>query len=166
MRSVRSAQSESTRSRGRRSTTTSCSRRRNRRRFLSPAASKARTAVYVIAIESPQFNPAPLEQIAQQTGGRYFGTGSSEGIAAVYSTIKQELARTWRIEYLTAARPGDRIRLSASAIGQGSTTSGFTVPGTPPTDAAPSKIGPKGAYGPTGPLGIAAVVAFLVLLAS
>jgi tight adherence protein B len=51
-------------------------------------------------------------------------------------------------------------------IGNGSATSALTVPGTPPTDAAPSKIVPKGAYGPTGPLGIAAVVAFLVLLAT
>jgi tight adherence protein B len=130
------------------------------------AERQARTAVYVIAIESPQFNPAPLQQIATQTGGRYFGTGSSEGIAAVYSTIAKELARTWRIEYLTAARPGDRIHVSASFVGQGATTSSFTVPGPRPTDAAPSNLVPKGAYGPTGPLGIAAVVAFLILLAT
>jgi tight adherence protein B len=130
------------------------------------AARAARTAVYVIAIESPQFNPAPLQEIATQTGGRYFGTHSSAGIAAVYSAISKELARTWRVEYVTAARPGDRINVSASVVNQGTASDTTTVPGPPPTDAAPSKIVPKGAYGPTGPLGIAAVVAFLILLAT
>jgi tight adherence protein B len=130
------------------------------------AARAARTSVYVIAIESPQFNPAPLEEIAAKTGGRYFGTHSSAGIAAVYTAIAKELARTWRIEYLTAARPGDRIDVAATLVGQGSSTDTITIPGPPPSDAAPSKIVPKGAYGPTGPLGVAALVAFLILLAT
>ena len=129
------------------------------------AARTARTAVYVIAIESPQFNPAPLQEIAEKTGGRYFGTHSSKGIAAVYTAIGKELARTWRIEYVTAARPGDHINVAASLIGEGSATDTLTIPGTPPSDAAPSKIVPKGAYGPGGPLGVAVAVAFLVLLA-
>ena len=130
------------------------------------AAQAARTAVYVIAIESPQFNPAPLEEIAAKTGGRYFGTGSSEGIAAVYATIAKELARTWRIEYVTAARPGDRIRLDASVVGQGAASDGIKIAGLMASDPAPSKVVPKGAYGPGGPLGVAVAVAFLVLLAA
>ena len=128
------------------------------------AARTAQTAVYVIAIESSQFNPAPLEEIAAKTGGRYFGTHSSAGIAGVYATIAKELARTWRVEYVTAARPGDRIRVSASVVGQGTSTSGIRIPGTVPTDPGPSKIVPKGAYGPGGPLGVAVAVGFLILL--
>jgi tight adherence protein B len=62
--------------------------------------------------------------------------------------------------------PGDRIHVGAAVVGNGTATNAFTVPGTPPTDAASSKIVPKGAYGPTGPLGLAALVAFLVLLAT
>ncbi len=130
------------------------------------AARAARSAVYVIAIESPQFNPAPLQQIASQTGGRYFGTHSSAEIAGVYAAIAKELARTWRVEYLTAARPGDHINVAASVPGEGSASGAITVPGPRPTDSAPSKLVPKGAYGPTGPLGIAAIVSFLVLLAT
>jgi tight adherence protein B len=129
------------------------------------AARAAQAAVYVVAIESPQFNPAPLEEIAEKTGGRYFGTSSSEGIARVYATIAKELARTWRVEYVTAARPGDRIRVSASVVGHGSVDSQIAIPGAAPNDPAPSKVVPKGAYGPGGPLGVAVAVAFLVLLA-
>jgi len=129
------------------------------------AARAAQAAVYVVAIESPQFNPAPLEEIAAKTGGRYFGTNSSEGISRVYATIAKELARTWRVEYVTAARPGDRIRVSASVVGHGSANSQIAIPGAAPNDPAPSKVVPKGAYGPGGPLGVAVAVAFLVLLA-
>jgi tight adherence protein B len=128
------------------------------------AAREAQSAVYVIAIESSQFNPAPLEEIAAKTGGRYFGTHSSAGIAGVYATIAKELARTWRVEYVTAARPGDRIQVAASVVGQGSSASGITVPGAAPKDPGPSKIVPKGAYGPGGPLGVAVAVGFLILL--
>jgi tight adherence protein B len=130
------------------------------------AARAARSAVYVIAIESPQFNPAPLQEIAAKTGGRYFGTHSSAGIAAVYTAIGKELARTWRVEYVTAARPGDHINVAASLVGQGSAADTITIPGTGPSDPAPSKLVPKGAYGPGGPLGLAMAVAALVLLAA
>jgi tight adherence protein B len=130
------------------------------------AARAAHSAVYVIAIESPQFNPAPLQEIATQTGGRYFGAHSSAEIAGVYTAIAKELARTWRVEYVTAARPGDHINVAASVPGEGSASGSITVPGPRPTDPAPSKLVPKGAYGPTGPLGIAAIVSFLVLLAT
>jgi tight adherence protein B len=129
------------------------------------AARKAQVSVYVVAIESPQFNPAPLEQMAQETGGRYFGTHSSEGIAGVYAAIAKELARTWRVEYLTASRPGHRITVSASVVGQGSATSSLAIPGNAAAGAGSKSLFPAGAYGPGGPMGVAVVVAVLVLLA-
>jgi tight adherence protein B len=131
------------------------------------AARRAQTAVYVIGIESPQFNPVPLQEIAAQTGGRYFGTSTSAGIAAVYASIARELARTWRISYVTAARPGDHLRLEASVVGEGTGAADFSIPllngdvSAPP----PSKLVPKGAYGPGGPLGIGVAVGVLVLFA-
>jgi tight adherence protein B len=130
------------------------------------AAHAANAAVYAIGIEGTGFTPDPLIEISDQTGGQYYGASSTKALSAVYAKIADTLKRTWRIQYLTAARPGDRIHVGAAVVGHGTATDAFTVPGTPPTGAAPSKIVPKGAYGPTGPLGIAAVVAFLVLLAT
>jgi len=130
------------------------------------AARAAQSAVYVVAIESPRFNPEPLEQLAAQTGGRYFGTTSTEGIVGVYRTIAHELARTWRFEYLTTARPGDQIRVQASVIGEGSATKALTITqGDALNVPSPSKLVPKDAYGPGGPLAIAIAVGTLVLLA-
>ncbi len=130
------------------------------------AAHQANAAIYAIGIEGTGFTPDPLLEIADKTGGRYYGASSTSALAAVYSKIADTLKRTWRVQYLTAARPGDRIHVEAAVVGHGIATNQLVVPGTPPTDAAPSKIVPKGAYGPTGPLGIAALVAFLVLLAT
>jgi tight adherence protein B len=129
------------------------------------AAREAQSAVYVVAIESPRFNPEPLQEIAAKTGGRYFAA-STEGITQVYTTIARELARTWRIEYLTTARPAELIRLRASVIGQGSTTQSLRLDSSGAFKAPePSKFVPEGAYGPGGPLGLAVAVAVLVLLA-
>jgi len=129
------------------------------------AARQANAAVYAIGIEGTGFTPDPLIQIADRTGGQYYAASSTSALTAVYAKIADTLKRTWRIEYVTASRPGDRIHVDAAVVGHGTATSALTVPGPAPSDAAPSKIVPKGAYGPGGPLGIAAVVAFLVLLA-
>jgi tight adherence protein B len=128
------------------------------------AARDANASVYAIGIEGTGFTSDPLVQIATSTGGQYYGAASTSKLASVYGSIGETLKRTWRIQYVTAARPGDRIHVTASIVGHGSVTDGFSVPGTAPRDPGPSKIVPKGAYGPGGPLGIAVAVGFLILL--
>jgi tight adherence protein B len=130
------------------------------------AARAAQSSVYVVAIESSRFNPEPLKELAAKTGGRYFGTASSEGITGVYRTIAEELGRTWRFEYLTTARPDDTIRVQASVIGQGAASKVFRIThGSSPGSSPPSELVPKDAYGPGGPLAVAVAVGTLVLLA-
>jgi tight adherence protein B len=129
------------------------------------AARSANAAVYAIGIEGSGFTPDPLIEIADKTGGQYYGASSTSALGAVYTKIADTLKRTWRIQYVTASRPGDRIHVEAAVIGRGTATSTLKIPGAPPSDSAPSNIVPKGAYGPGGPLGIAAVVGFLILLA-
>jgi tight adherence protein B len=130
------------------------------------AAQKAGIAVYVVAIESSKFNPEPLKEIATQTGGRYFGASSSTAIKGIYATIARELARTWRFEYLTSARPADEIQVKASVVGEGSAVQTLTIKeGDRLQPTPPSKLLPKDAYGPGGPLAVAGLVGFLVLLA-
>src|SRR6266542_2418773 len=85
-------------------------------------------------------------------------------LSSVYASIAERLKRTWRISYVTAARPGDRVNVTASVFGHGTASRVMTVPGAAPTDPGPSKIVPKGAYGPGGPLGVAVAVGFLILL--
>lgn len=131
------------------------------------AARKANAAVYTIGIEGSGFDPAPLEAIAADTGGQYYGASSSAELRSVYASIAAALKRTWRAQYVTAARPGDRIELGASVVGQGFVKEGLSIPTLGSTGPAePSKIVPEGAYGPGGPLGLAVLVGMLVLLAA
>jgi tight adherence protein B len=129
------------------------------------AALDANAAVYAIGIEGEGFTSDPLVEIADKTGGRYYGASSTADLAAVYQKIAETLKRTWRIQYVTSSRPADHIRVAASIVGHGSALNSVVIPGAAPTDPPPSKLVPKGAYGPGGPLGVAVVVAFLVLLA-
>ncbi len=92
------------------------------------AANRVGASVYVIAIESARFTPEPLEELATETGGAYFGAASSASLADAYTKVAEELRRTWLLEYVTAARPGERLSLEASIAGDSAKTS-LTAPG-------------------------------------
>jgi tight adherence protein B len=128
------------------------------------AARGANALIYAIGIEGEGFTSDPLEQLASSTGGQYYGAASTSALAGVYKSIADALKKTWRIQYVTAARPGDHIRLTASIVGQGSTTQLAAIPAGNATVApGPSTLIPKNAYGPGGPLAVAIAVATLIL---
>ena len=128
------------------------------------AAKEANASVYSIGIEGTGFTPDPLIQLASATGGQYYGAATTSQLGRIYGSIAAALKKTWRVQYVTAARPGDNIRLTASIVGQGSTTQLAKIPvGDSITAPEPSKLLPKNAYGPGGPLAIAVAVAMLVL---
>src|SRR5215207_6537236 len=66
------------------------------------AARKSGAAVYAIGIESGDFERGPLEQVASATGGSYYAATSSAALAQAYDAVAKDLARTWRLSYLTA----------------------------------------------------------------
>ena len=99
------------------------------------AARDAEVTVYPIAIESPSFRPAPLERLAEETGGRYQGARGTASLAAIYASLSQELRRTWQVSYVTTARPGEKLELTSAGgsartvvPGARSATQGADVP--------------------------------------
>jgi tight adherence protein B len=133
------------------------------------AARKAGVVVYPVAIVSPDFRPAPLMRLAKETGGTYYPAPSSAALANVYTQIAAELSRTWRVEYVTAARPGETIHLSTEVGILGTATSGLTLPGTREATetAKPSPLLPTHLYSSSaGTLFLAGVVGFIALLAA
>jgi tight adherence protein B len=131
-------------------------------------AREAAVSVYPIGIESPGFNPAPLQQIARETGGRYYGTASTAALAGVYASIAKRLGHTWSVSYVTAARPGDRVKVAASVPGAGSSSFALIVPpqsGDVSTPPAPSPLLPKFVYGPAGGIVVGLIAGALVLAA-
>jgi VWFA-related protein len=78
------------------------------------AARRAHVSVYPVAIESTSFSPAHLQLLAAKTGGTYRATRSSAALTSIYATISAELQRTWQIQYVTTARPGDEITVKVT----------------------------------------------------
>jgi tight adherence protein B len=112
------------------------------------AARESGVLLYVVAIESKQFNPAPLKRLARETGGSYRGAGSSRQLSTIYAGIAQELRRTWRVEYLTAARSGEKLALKATLPGSGKVAASLTVPegASQPATNGPSGLLPQKFY--------------------
>jgi tight adherence protein B len=108
-----------------------------------------------------------LERLAHETGGSFHAAASSGTLSAIYSSIARELRRTWRVRYLTSARPGDKLELKATVARLGSDRRTVTVPNadhsSPKTNPSPFVPGPL--YGPLGNI-IFALFAGLLVLAS
>ena len=110
---------------------------------LGKAANQARragAAVYAIGIEGDGFSPDALSELARVTGGAYFPAANSSAVAGAYASIAEQLRRTWRVTYLTAARPGEQIRLEATIRGVGSGTTTARMPG----DSSDTIVRPSG----------------------
>jgi len=132
------------------------------------AARDAGVAIYPIGIVGKGFSPAPLQRLAHATGGTYYPAASTGVLRKIYASIATELSRTWRLSYLTTARPGDKIELRASVPGLGSATQKLTIPGSADNGAPkPSGLLPAVAYTSSlGTLFLTLLVGFLVLVAA
>ena len=132
------------------------------------AAREAGVLLYVVAIESKQFNPAPLKKLALATGGSYRGAHSSKQLGAIYAGIAQELKRTWRVEYLTAARAGEKLALKATVPGVGTADAQLAIPADASAESSDgaSRLLPRHFYESfLGTQLMGLLVGFLVLLA-
>lgn len=128
------------------------------------AADKAHVSIYVVGVEDRLFEPGSLKQLAADTGGRYFAAATPGYLHGIYASIADELRRTWQIEYLTAARPGDKIFLRAAAPAQATAYASSVIPGTDAAGGPKSSV-PKGLYSTPGMLVVAAIVGLIVMLA-
>jgi tight adherence protein B len=97
--------------------------------------------VYTIAITSRVSSLEPLQQLARETGGSYYGTPSTEALAGAYQAITEELQRSWVLAYATRARPGELLTLEVSADGS-SASREVKMPGIPAPAVEASKRSP------------------------
>ncbi len=129
------------------------------------AARNAGALVYPIAIGGNDATTGPLHRMAGDTGGTFKSAATSASLSAVYASIAAELRRTWRIEYVTAARPGDRIHLRVALNPEGAVASDLTIPGDAAVPGNGGSQLPSTLYTPLGGLLLTMLVAFLVLAA-
>src|SRR5262249_10546936 len=102
------------------------------------AAKRADAAVYTIEINSPKLASKDLRELSRATGGTYYPADRAVTfLNSAYAKIASELRRTWILEYYTAKRPGDVLRLTATANRLG--TSSVKVKIAKSRDATASK---------------------------
>ena len=128
-------------------------------------ARKAGVLVYPIAIGASIKTQKPLQEMAAATGGAFHGAATSASLKGVYSSISSELHRTWRLEYVTTARPGDKLHLRVSLPPEGATSTDVKVPGDLQTPSSSGGL-PAPFYSPLGGLVMVFFVGFLVLAAA
>ena len=128
-------------------------------------AKRAGVLVYPIGVGASTETRTPLERMAQATGGAYHGATTSSALKGVYASIGQELRRTWRLEYVTAGRPGETLHLRVALDPEGAVSTNVKVPGGLAPAAPSSGSLPSVFYTPLGGLLMVLVVAFLALSA-
>ncbi len=127
----------------------------------------AGAVVYPIAFGS-KADASGLKRLASQTGGSFHGAAAGGTLTAIYSSIARELRRTWRVRYLTTARPGDKLNLKASVGRLGADHRSVAVPdpkGGAAAGTKPSPILPSPLYGKLGDLLFTLLAAMLILAA-
>jgi tight adherence protein B len=127
---------------------------------------RAGAVAYPIAFGT-KADSSGLERLAHETGGSFHAAASSGTLNSIYGSIARELRRTWRVHYLTSARPGDKLQLKATVARLGSDQRTVAVPnadGSSPK-ANPSPFVPGPLYGPLGNI-VFALFAGLLVLAS
>jgi tight adherence protein B len=128
------------------------------------AAHKAGVIVYPISIGGTAATTRPLQKLARETSGAFNSAATSKALSGVYSSIAAELRRTWRIEYVTAARPGDKLHLRVNLPPEGAASTDLAIPGSFEAPSSGDTL-PSPLYSPVGGLLLTMLVAFLVLTA-
>ena len=130
------------------------------------AVHKAGAVVYPIAFGT-HADAAAMKKLATETGGTFHGASDARALKTIYAAVARELRRTWRVEYLTTARPGDDVAFKVTAGKLGADEATLSVPDSfGGVSAKPSPLLPSPLYGKFGDLLFTLVVGLLVLAAA
>lgn len=73
----------------------------------SEALSKAAAAVYAVALESPTYDSASLQALANSSGGRLVSVQNAASLAAIFEDIAREIRNVYDVAF-TSARPSTK----------------------------------------------------------
>lgn len=108
------------------------------------AAIAQKAAIYAVGLSTPEFNEAPLRDVAGRTQGRYSLAADSQLLASVYSGLASELHNQYRLSY-TSRSNERKLKLEIDArtpAGSLSQTSEFDspMPVAPKETSAPAVL--------------------------
>lgn len=127
-------------------------------------------AVYAVALQSPEYNPATLETIAQASGGRMTAVNETASLAQAYEAIAQEMQLLYRVEFVSTSPNTPELDLQvtvgsgAGAIMTGAVARNPRFDATVPKGSGLESASPSALALVAALLAIFAAVSLLVLL--
>jgi tight adherence protein B len=125
---------------------------------ITSAASRADTAIYSIALETPETDKDALRLLSGSSGGSYLSTATDD-LRSVYGKIASTLSQQYLVSYTSEAGGDTEIELGVSGPG-GSDSFVFETPADAPRAPAPSQVEP-----PAPPLRLDVAWMLVVVLA-
>jgi tight adherence protein B len=91
-------------------------------------ARREHVRVFTIGLASETYDPAPLRDLAEQTGASYFEAASSVDLGHIYSAIGDRLANQYLLEYRSQAIPNSSVTVNVQIAGLGTATLDYRAP--------------------------------------
>lgn len=108
------------------------------------AATDARVPVYAVTLESPEYDPAPLQVIAQRSGGKSSAVSDTAALGVLFEEIALELSNRYTVTYVSAEPATADMEVSLVATGSRGTAVASTVFKNPALAAAGAESAPAG----------------------
>ena len=94
----------------------------------SPPRRSNSVRIFTVGLRSGAFEAAPLQEIADRTGGSYAEARSAAELEAVYEALGDQLAGEYILRYRSAARPMSQVEVGVEVAGVGHATAGYAAP--------------------------------------
>jgi tight adherence protein B len=92
------------------------------------AARKQQVRIFTVGLRSGAYDPAPLQSIAERTGGSYAEARSSAELATIYQELGAQLAGEYLVRYRSGARPMTQVDVEIQVIGAGKVSTAYVAP--------------------------------------
>lgn len=92
------------------------------------AAAEQQVRVFTVGLRSGAYDAAPLQAIAERTGGSYAEARSDRELAAIYEALGTQLAGEYLVRYRSPARPMAQVDVRIDVRGVGSAAGAYVAP--------------------------------------
>ena len=86
--------------------------------------------VYTVGIESPDFTPDDLQELADKTGGTYAAATSPEALTKIYNDLGFQLGNEYLLRYRSSAQPDQKVDVAIAVKGVDPVSFAYTSPST------------------------------------
>jgi hypothetical protein len=94
------------------------------------AALRGGVPVLPVAVSDSTYEPGLLTELARATNGAFLGNPAHSPAQAAQAA--KDVRRSWRIDYVTLAKPGQTVSLRISQRGSAPVSTDVTIPDSPP----------------------------------